>query len=104
MSAHILDNRVMVKFIANCSPYASGERAAFPRIAADRLVSRKVAIYDKDAAIAEEVDEDDNDEQNDGNGTANTLDGSGDGAGTESKKRKGAKGKSGKRKRVKAED
>lgn len=39
------DTRIMVHFQQNCSPYISGEKAAFPPAEAQRLVDRKLAIY-----------------------------------------------------------
>lgn len=38
--------RKMVRFIRNCSPYRSGERAAFNVPDAQKLVDRKVAVFD----------------------------------------------------------
>lgn len=39
------DNRQMVLFIQNCSPYLSGERAAFNPVEAKRLRDRKIVTF-----------------------------------------------------------
>lgn len=109
MPDNTTNSRVMVRFVANCSPYISGERAAFPKTAADRLINRRVAVLDKDTSKSVEYDEEENpddyDEPNDGNGTASEGDDAGAGSvPKKGKKSKSAKGKQGKRKRVKADD
>ena len=42
------NKRRMVKFITKCSPYSAGERAAFNQRDAQRLIDRRIAVYDDD--------------------------------------------------------
>ncbi len=97
------DNRRMVRFVQNCSPYLANERAAFPALAAKSLVNRKVAIYDdgNTETSEKEVQTDGHDESNDGNTGSAERKAARDG---ERKKGKGKKNKAGKRERVKATD
>lgn len=97
------NERVMVVFTSQCSPYQAGERAAFYPVAAKKLVSEGVAKYadDYDAETEEVVEESDNADEQTNDDAGRKKKRSGKGAG------KGKKGKSsdkpaGKRKRVKA--
>lgn len=62
-----VDNRRMVLFLQNCSPYLSGEKAAFPPNEARSLVERKIAAYadKKETTKVEEVVKVDDNEPND---------------------------------------
>lgn len=64
-----LDNRRMVQFVQNCSPYLSGEKAAFPPEQARSLVERRLATYidSKEPKKSEEVVLKDDIEQDAGN-------------------------------------
>lgn len=96
------DERQMVLFTQNCSPYLSGERAAFGIREATRLRDRKLAVFvdsdgsvEKpiitvgDAGITKEAKNDGHNEQNDDDGIVK------DGAEKGSGKGKGKKSKTG---------
>lgn len=97
-----IDERQMVLFTQNCSPYLSGERAAFGIREATRLRDRKLAVFvdsdgtvespiitDEDAGITKEAKSDGHNEQDDDNGIVTG------GAEKSSGKGKGKKGKTG---------
>lgn len=51
-------DRIMVLFTRNCSPYRAGERAAFNKPDAQKLVDRKLAVFDEPKTSEEaKVDE-----------------------------------------------
>lgn len=122
------DGRRLVEFDHNCSPYSSGERAMFNAAQAAKLVSRGIAHYVDVEALQREAEEnfqrelerkqaaqggDDEDEDNDDTDTSQSDDddesddeGSEDGVEEDASAGSGSgaakKGKSGKRRRVRA--